>query len=148
MKLATKKPKIFAETSLYLSTVVRVLLKLLAVIVVIALAAGVYKTGVDLVHFVGKPLEQFLQQILVDIVFILALTEITIMLVAYLQEGRVHVRYIVDMVLIIMLIEVVSAWFTKPKFEYFASLALIITVLGALRLSVTRLAPNDPAPKS
>ncbi len=80
---------------------------------------------------------------LLDVVFIVALLEITITILGYLKEGRVHVRYIVDTVLIIMLNEIVSMWFKEPKLTYSVSLAVMVATLAAVRITVTRYAPKE-----
>lgn len=142
MKLTVINPRAFVRIGVYISTLIRVLLNLLLIVIVFALAVGVYKSGDDLIHSLHKPLETILQQILLDTVFIVALVEIANTIIGYLQDGRVHVRYIVDTILIIMLNEVVSAWFTHPTFERMSSLALTIGVLTAVRIGVTRLSPD------
>lgn len=147
VKLAVKYPGAFFRVSVYFSTAIRIVLNLLLIIAVVALAVGVYKCGYDLISSIHKPLEIILQQILLDVVFIFAIVEVSNTILGYLQDGRVHLRYIVDTVLIIMLNEVVSAWFTHPTFERFGSLAIIITVLAMVRIAVTRLAPGDSLDK-
>lgn len=132
----------FFAASVYFSTIIRIILNVLLVITIIALVVSVAKSGIDLWRDLSKPMEIILQQMLLDVVFIVALVEVTNTILGYLQDGRVHVRYIVDTVLIIMLNEVVSAWFTHPTFERIASLALITSALAAIRVSVTRWAPT------
>jgi uncharacterized membrane protein (DUF373 family) len=142
VKSQVKKPQVFFNVSVYFATAIRILLNILLIIILAALAVGVFKAGYDLVNAIDKPLDEILRQILIDVAYIFALAEMAILTVGYLQEGRVHVRYIVDTVLIIMLIEIVSAWFKDPKIEDFASLALITSVLVAARVAVTRFAPG------
>jgi uncharacterized membrane protein (DUF373 family) len=147
VKLTVKYPRIFFKASVYFSTLIRVLLNILLCIIVLALVFSVGKSGVDLWNSLHKPLEAILQQMLLDVVFIVALVEVTNTILGYLQDGRVHVRYIVDTVLIIMLNEVVTTWFTHPDFPRIGSLALIITTLAAVRISVTRWAPTYDSDK-
>ena len=138
MKLITKNPRLFAQASIYTATIIRVLLNLLLLVIVAALAVGVYKSGYDLVHDLSQPLEVLLQHVLLDIVFIAALVEISITILGYLKDGRVHVRYIVDTILIIMLNEIVSLWFAKPKPNLAQAIGIGITVLvlAVVRFSV------------
>jgi uncharacterized membrane protein (DUF373 family) len=82
---------------------------------------------------------------LLDIVFIVALVEIGITILGYLKDGSVHVRYIVDTILIIMLNEIVSLWFKKPDISQAAGIAIIIATLALVRVSVIRYAPIDPS---
>lgn len=146
MEIFTKFNRFFVEWADYIGTAVRFLLNILLIIIVLALAVGVFKTGEDLVNSLNRPLESLLQNLLVDIVFIVALVEISITVLNYLKEGKVHVRYIVDTILIIMLNEVVGLWFTKPKFMEVASLTLIVFVLAAVRIMVTKFQPEDKSP--
>jgi uncharacterized membrane protein (DUF373 family) len=143
MKLKTKHPKFFDEITVYFSTIIRFLLNILLIVLVIALAVGVFKTGYDLLHSLNEPLEKLLQQMLLDIVFIVALVEIGITILGYLKYGAVHVRYIIDTILIIMLNEVVSLWFKKPDLQEAIGIAVILATLAAIRVSVIKFAPID-----
>ncbi len=146
MKLVVKNPHLFVKSATLLSTLIRIILTLLLFIVVAAMLVSVYKAGSELWHDIHEPSEVILRHILLEAVFMLALVEIAITILAYLRDGSVHVRYIVDTILIIMLNEVVTTWFTHPSFEKSASLALIIATLAAVRVSVTKLAPISVGP--
>jgi uncharacterized membrane protein (DUF373 family) len=143
MELLSKYPKLFARLSVYYSTFIRFLLNVLLIIIIGALVVGVFKAGHDLVTSLNKPLEAILQQMLLDVVFIVALVEITITILGYLKDGKVHVRYIVDTILIIMLNEVVSIWFKKPTLAEAGSLAIIIATLALIRISTILYDPKD-----
>lgn len=145
MKLLAKYPKVFFELTLYFSTFIRFLLNILLVIVCAALVVGTYKAGLDLVQSFNKPLEYILQHMLLDVIFIVALVEITITILGYLKDGSVHVRYIVDTILIIMLNEIVNVWLNHPKFEQVAGLSLIVGVLALVRMMVIQFAPKEKA---
>lgn len=142
MKLTIRDPEIANKISLYFSAAIRIMLNILLVIVIAALAISVIKAGFELWRTLNQDLENILQQVLLDVVIILALTEIAITILGYLKDGHVHVRYIVDTVLIIMLNEVVSAWFKHHDFKSMAALSVIIATLAAVRVSVTKWAPN------
>lgn len=143
MHIFTKAHGIFEELAVYTGTVIRILLNLLLLVITAALAIGVYKTGYDLYASIQKPLDVLLQNMLVDIVFIVALVELAITVLGYLKDGKVHVRYIVDTILIIMLNEIVGLWLTKPDPGQAATLGGLVLVLTVVRLMVTRLAPRD-----
>lgn len=145
MKLVTKYPALFTSSSIYLSTFIRFLLNILIVVICFALVVGVGKSGYDLVTSLHKPLEALLQQMLLDIVFIVALVEITITILGYLKDGSVHIRYIVDTILIIMLNEIISLWFKKPTLSQAGGIAIIIATLALVRISVVKYAPTDKA---
>ena len=141
VKLETKYQKFFDKLAALYSTAIRLILNALLLITVLALFVGISKSGIDLYYSLKRPLEEVLQNMLLDVVFIVALLEVTITILSYLKEGQVHVRYIVDTVLVIMLNEVVSMWFTKPKLEYALGLSIVIATLAAVRITVTRYAP-------
>lgn len=143
MKLIAKYPKFFFELTVYFSTFIRFLLNVLLVIICAALVIGTYKAGLDLVQSFNKPLEYILQHMLLDVIFIVALVEITITILGYLKDGSVHVRYIVDTILIIMLNEIVNVWLNHPKFEQVAGLSLIVGVLALVRMLVIQFAPKE-----
>lgn len=141
MKLTVIDPRNAEKLSAFYSTIIRVVLNVLLAIVVTALVISVFKAGMGLWQTVQEDVEKLLQQILLDVVIILALTEIAITIIGYLKDGSVHVRYIVDTILIIMLNEVVSAWFTYHDVKSMGALAIIIGTLALVRISVTRWAP-------
>ena len=142
MKLIVRHDEFFERITVYFATGIRIVLNALLIITMIALVVGVIKSGVDLVTSLRQPLDYILQNMLLDVVFIVALVEITITILGYLKDGHVHVRYIVDTILIIMLNEIVSMWFKHPKLENAISLSIIVAVLAAVRISVTRFAPR------
>jgi uncharacterized membrane protein (DUF373 family) len=143
MKLVVRNNKLFERMSIGFATTIRLVLNLLLVITVLALFVGVVKSGIDLFHSLHQSLDAILQNMLLDAVFIVALVEVAITILGYLKDGQVHVRYIVDTVLIIMLNEIVSMWFKHPKLENAISLSVIILALAIVRVAVTRFAPKN-----
>lgn len=142
MELRVKYGRLFEKGTVFYSTLIRVLLNALVVIICCALIVGVVKAGIDLFTSLNKPLEALLQQLLLDIVFIVALVEITIVILGYLKDGAVHVRYIVDTILIIMLNEVVVIWFKGASLQEAISLAVVLLTLGAIRISTVIWGPD------
>lgn len=145
MKLPAVREDMFKRFGVWFATGIRVALCFLLALLGCALVVGIVKSGIDLAHSLRQPLDVILQNVLLDAVFILALTEISITVVGYLQEGRVHVRYIVDTVLIIMLNEIVGLWFKHPSLADAIGIAVIVGILAVIRLSVTVLAPRMKA---
>lgn len=142
MQLKGNYERLFAKISIYFSTFIRFLLNILLIIIVFALLIGVYKAGFDLVTSLHDPLEKILQRMLLDVVFIVALVEITITVLGYLKDGYVHVRYIVDTVLIIMLNEIVSLWFRHASLQEAIGISTIVAVLAAVRITTVKFSPN------
>lgn len=138
VELRAKYQKQFERITVWFSTAIRIMLNVLVVIISLALVVGVIKSGVDLFTSLNKPLETILQNILLDVVFIVALVEITTTILGYLKDGHVHVRYIVDTILIIMLNEVVTLWFKKASLEEAIGLSVILATLAAVRITTMR----------
>lgn len=141
MRLHVKFPKLFSAISVYIGTFIRIIINILLILICFALVFGVFKAGYDLFTNVGTPVDKLLPQLLVDTVFIVALVEISLLLISYLKEGYVHVRYIVDTILIIMLNEFVVVWFDHPNMEKMLGLSIIVAVLILARISVIRFSP-------
>lgn len=143
MKLVVKHEQLFERLTVFYATAIRLLLNVLLIIVILALAVGIVKSGVDLWHSLRQPLDVILQDVLLDVVFIVALVEITLTILGYLKDGHVHVRYIIDTVLIIMLNEVVNMWFKHSSLSNAIGLSVIIATLAAVRVSAVRFSPKD-----
>jgi uncharacterized membrane protein (DUF373 family) len=146
MKLISRYQSKFRQSGNVFATIIRFLLTVVLVVVIAALAVGVFKAGYDVVTSLHKSLEIILQHLLIDIVFIIALIEITIIILSYLKDGRVILRYIVDAILIIMVNEVVSLWFRKPTLAQTGSLAIIIVTLVVVRVGVMHIESKSPRP--
>jgi uncharacterized membrane protein (DUF373 family) len=142
MRLHVKFPKLFSAISIYIGTFIRLIINILLILICFALVFGVFKAGYDLFTNIGTPVDKLLPQLLVDTVFIVALVEISLLLISYLKEGYVHVRYIVDTILIIMLNEFVVVWFDHPTLEKMIGLSIIVAVLVLARISVIRFSPS------
>lgn len=142
VKLHVKFPRLFSTISVYIGTFIRIIINALLILICIALVFGVFKAGFDLITNLGSPVEKLLPQLLVDTVFIVALVEISLLLISYLKEGYVHVRYIVDTILIIMLNEFVVVWFDHPSIEKILSLSVAVAVLVGVRISVVKFSPS------
>jgi uncharacterized membrane protein (DUF373 family) len=146
MNLITNNQQIFRQSGHFLAALVRILLNIVLIIVIVALGVGVFKAGHDLVTSLDKPLTNMLQGLLINIVFIIALVEITIIILSYLKDGRIILRYIVDAILIIMISEIISLWFRGPSLTQAGSIAIIIVTLLLVRLGVTYIESNSTRP--
>jgi uncharacterized membrane protein (DUF373 family) len=147
MELRVKYQRLFDGLTVFFGTAIRIMLNALVIIISCALIIGVIKSGLDLFHSLNQPSEVILQKMLIDVVFIVALVEITTTILGYLKDGFVQVRYIVDTILIIMLNEVVSLWFKHPSLQEMIGLSIIIATLAAVRITTVRFAPEYPGQK-
>lgn len=146
MELRVKYQRLFDKITVFFSTAIRFMLNALVFVISMAVIIGVVKAGINLFTHISDPLEDLLQIILLDVVFIIALIEVTIVILGYLKDGAVHVRYIVDTVLIIMLNKVVSFWIEGGTLQEAIGLAVLILALAAVRITTIVWGPDrDPS---
>ena len=119
----------------------RCILSLLTLTILIGLAGGVIKTFLDLRLLLSADVEVALRQVLVDTLTLLAVVEVLKTTLAYCSEGRVRVTFIIDTVLVVMLTEMISRWFTGGEWHQFAILGGILLTLGLMRIMAVRYSP-------
>ena len=119
----------------------RFILSLLTLTILLGLAGGVLKTFLDLRLLLSVDVEVALRKVLVDILTLLAVVEVLRTTLAYCSDGRVRVTFIIDTVLVVMLTEVISRWFTGGEWYQFAILGGILITLGFMRIVAIRYSP-------
>jgi len=119
----------------------RFILSLLILTILLGLAGGVVKTFLDLRLLLSADVEVALRKVLVDTLTLLAVVEVLKTTLAYCSEGRVRVTFIIDTVLVVMLTEVISRWFTGGEWHQFAILGGILLTLGLIRIVAVRYSP-------
>ena len=124
----------------------RLILNLLIVTILLGLAGGVAKTFIDLRLLISTSLEIALRQIIVDTLTLLAVVEVLKTTLTYCTDGRVRVTYIVDTVLVVMLTEIISRWFSGGEWQQFAVLLGILITLGTIRVVAVRYSPAPTVP--
>ncbi|MGH7181187.1 MAG: phosphate-starvation-inducible PsiE family protein [Nitrospiraceae bacterium] len=123
----------------------RFILSFLTLTILLGLAGGVVKTFLDLRLLLSADVEVALRQVLVDTLTLLAVVEVLKTTLAYCSDGRVRVTFIIDTVLVVMLTEVISRWFTSGDWHQFAILGGILLTLGVMRIVAIRYSPAPPA---
>ena len=124
----------------------RLILSLLTLTILFGLAGGVVKTFLDLQLLLSANVDVALRQVLVDTLTLLAVVEVLKTTRAYCSDGRVRVTFIIDTVLVVMLTEVISRWFTGGAWQQFAILAGILMTLGLMRIVAVRYSPALATP--
>jgi len=119
----------------------RFILSLLTLTILLGLAGGVVKTFLDLRLLLSTDLEVALRHIIVDALTLLAVVEVLRTTLTYSSDGRVRVTFIVDTVLVVMLTEIISRWFTGGEWHQFAMLGGIVITLGFMRIVAIRYSP-------
>ena len=122
----------------------RFILSLLTLTILLGLAGGVGKTFLDLRLLLSADVEVALRQILVDTLTLLAVVEVLKTTLAYCSEGRARVTFIIDTVLVVMLTEIISRWFTGGAWHQFAILGGVLITLGLMRIVAIRYSPAPP----
>jgi uncharacterized membrane protein (DUF373 family) len=123
----------------------RFILSLLILTILLGLAGGVVKTFLDLRLLLSADVEVALRQVLVDTLTLLAVVEVLKTTLTYCSDGRVRVTFIVDTVLVVMLTEVISRWFTGGEWHQFSILGGILITLGLIRVMAIRYSPAPTA---
>ncbi len=121
----------------------RFILSLLTLTILVGLAGGVVKTFLDLRLLLSADVEVALRQVLVDTLTLLAVVEVLKTTRAYCSDGRVRVTFIIDTVLVVMLTEVISRWFSGGDWQQFAMLGGILITLGIMRIVAVRYSPTQ-----
>jgi len=119
-------------------------LSLLIVTILVGLAGGVIKTFLGLRLLLTADIDLSLRHLIVNTLMLLAVVEVLKTTLAYFSEGRVRVTFIVDTVLVVMLTEVISQWFTGGDWQKLAILAVILLTLGLIRVLAVRFSPAQP----
>jgi uncharacterized membrane protein (DUF373 family) len=120
-------------------------LSLLIVTILVGLAGGVIKTFIGLRLLLTADIDLGLRHLIVNTLMLLAVVEVLKTTLAYFSEGRVRVTFIVDTVLVVMLTEVISQWFTGGDWQKLAILAVILLTLGLIRVMAVRFSPAQPS---
>ncbi|MDP1768859.1 MAG: phosphate-starvation-inducible PsiE family protein [Nitrospirota bacterium] len=120
----------------------RFILSLLTLTILLGLAGGVVKTFLDLRLLLTADLEVALRHIIVDALTLLAVVEVLRTTLTYCSDGRVRVTFIVDTVLVVMLTEIISRWFTGGEWHQFAILGGIVITLGLMRIVAIQYSPS------
>ena len=120
---------------------IRFTLSLLIITILIGLVGGVLKTFLDLRLLLSADLEVALRQIIVDALTLLAVVEVLKTTLTYCSDGRVRVTFIVDTVLVVMLTEIISRWFSGGEWHQFAVLGGILLTLSTIRVVAVRYSP-------
>lgn len=121
----------------------RFILSLLTLTILVGLAGGVVKTFLDLRLLLSADVEVALRQVLVDTLTLLAVVEVLKTTRAYCSDGRVRVTFIIDTVLVVMLTEVISRWFSGGDWHQFVILGGILITLGLMRIVAVRYSPTQ-----
>lgn len=121
---------------------IKLVLSLLIVTILLGLAGGVIRIFFSL-HTLGSlPLEHVFRQLIIDTLIILAIVEVFKTTLTYFSEGRVKVTFIVDTILVVMLTEIISKWFSETPLTQWMILGGILLTLALIRIVAVRWSPT------
>ncbi|MBI5827590.1 MAG: phosphate-starvation-inducible PsiE family protein [Deltaproteobacteria bacterium] len=120
---------------------VRGALSLLLLVILLAICWATVKTLLDLKTIFTRDMHEALKIVMVNSLTVLALLEVFMTALAYFEEGRVKVTYIIDTVLVVILTEVMVFWF--KEIEYMRIVMVIVLVLSLIiaRILAIRFSP-------
>ncbi len=125
---------------------IKVVLSLLIVTILLGLAGGVFRIFLNLQTLFSHPIEQAMRHLIVDTLMILAIVEVFKTTLTYFSEGRVKVTFIVDTILVVMLTEIISKWFSEAPTSQWMTLGGILLVLGIIRIVAVQWSPTKSEP--
>ncbi len=121
---------------------IKVVLSLLIMTILIGLTGGVLRIFINLQTLFSHPIEQALRHLIVDTLIILAIVEVFKTTLTYFSEGRVKVTFIVDTILVVMLTEIISQWFSEAPASQWITLGGILMVLAIIRVVAVQWSPT------
>ena len=121
---------------------VKIVLSLLIITILLGLTGGVLRIFLNLQTLFHHPIEQTLRHLIVDTLIILAIVEVFKTTLTYFSEGRVKVTFIVDTILVVMLTEIISKWFSEAPVSQWMTLGGILIILGIIRIVAVQWSPT------
>lgn len=125
---------------------IKAVLSLLIITILTGLAGGVLRIFLNLDTLFTEPLEHVFRQLIVDTLIILAIVEVFKTTVTYFSEWRVKVTFIVDTILVGMVTEIISKWFSETHLTQWITLGGILLVLGVIRVVAVQWSPTRAEP--
>ena len=121
---------------------IKVVLSLLIITILLGLTGGVLRIFLNLHTLFSHPIEQALRHLIVDTLIILAIVEVFKTTLTNFSEGRVKVTFIVDTILVVMLTEIISKWFSEAPMSQWITLGGILLILGIIRIVAVQWSPT------
>ncbi len=126
---------------------IKIVLSLLIITILLGLTGGVFRIFLNLQTLLNHPIEHALRHLIVDTLIILAIVEVFKTTLTYFSEGRVKVTFIVDTILVVMLTEIISKWFSEAPMSQWMILGGILMILGIIRVVAVQWSPTKTEPQ-
>ena len=122
--------------------IIGVFIGLLMMVVYLWMAYGLFNLLLGLYHsFSGHWLEGA-EDMIKDVVLILAFFELIRVFQSYLILGRVRVTFILDVALVVLIGELISLWYAEYEPREVIMSMVVISSLVILRILTTRFSPD------
>jgi len=128
-------------------TLCRALLSLLLIVLLIGMAFGIMRAGLDLLAQTGKidsstGLHNAIKELVINVLMVLAVLELFRTVKAYFTEGRIKVTYIIDTALVVVITDIMGFWYREVEVARIALALALVVVLMGVRIMAIRFSPR------
>lgn len=134
-------PKFNEKISCTFQYAVRVALSLLLIVILATIFWAALKTLWELRDTFDQDIHGALRLVMVNSLTILALLEVFMTTLAYFEEGRVKVTYIIDTVIVVILTEIMVFWFKEIEYMRIVMVIALVLSLITARILAIRFSP-------
>lgn len=134
--------KSFLLSNQWHAKVVGLLAGILMIVIYFWITVGLVELVLSLYHAYIEGWAHGAEQMIKDVVIILASLELIRVLQSYLTIGRVKVTFIIDVALVVLIGELISFWYRDFDLTAVLSSVFVITVLVALRVATSKYSPD------
>jgi len=124
------------------SRIVGFFIGILMIAIYLWMASGFINLLLNLYHSFPDNWSHGSEQMIKDIVIILALLELIKVFKTYLVMGRIKVTFILDVALVVLIGELISLWYRQYSNNEVLMSIFVITVLVLLRIITTKYSPD------
>ncbi len=134
--------KSFLLSNEWHAKVVGLLAGILMIAIYLWISVGLVELVLSLYHAYIDGWAHGAEQMIKDVVIILASLELIRVLQSYLTIGRVKVTFIIDVALVVLIGELISFWYRDFDLTAVLSSVFVIAVLVALRIVTSKYSPD------
>jgi len=120
---------------------VKISIVFLLMVLLATITWAAFRMMLDLKAIFSGGIHEALKTVMVNSLTILALLEVFMTTLAYFEEGRVKVTYIIDTVIVVIVAELMVFWFKEIEFVRIAMFIVLVLALIAARILAIRFSP-------
>lgn len=140
MKIESQKKFNAGVSNLFLYGV-KISIVFLLMVLLATISWAAFRTLLDLNEIFSGGIHEALKTIMVNSLTILALLEVFMTTLAYFEEGRVKVTYIIDTVIVVIVTEIMVFWFKEIEMMRIVMFIALVLSLIAARILAIRFSP-------